>query len=157
MKSQKTLKNPEIAYPPSMNKIDRDQRDSGASILQQQQPQHHQYQQQLQKKPQQQQPHQRQQNHQQQQRYQNYQQQQQQQQHRRQEPPQQQAILNRQNIEQPSPSPHHIVNHTLHGRGLYPQLSIEKSTPKCPVCSKEFPKGFSEASASQHVNEHFGN
>ena len=155
MKSQKTLKNPEIAYPPSMNKIDRDQRDSGASILQQQQPQHHQYQQQLQKKPQQQQPHQRQQNHQQQQQqYQNYQQQQQ---HRRQEPPQQQAIPNRQNIKQPSPSPHHIVNHTLHGRGLYPQLSIEKSTPKCPVCSKEFPKGFSEASASQHVNEHFGN
>jgi len=160
MKSQKSVKNPEIAYPPSMNKIDRDQRDSGVSA--QQQPQH-------QQKPrlqQQQQPHQHQQNHQEQQYYHHQQQQQQQQQYqhyqqqqqqRRQEPPQQQAIPNRQNIEQPSPSPQHIVNHTLHGRGLYPQLSSVKSRPKCPVCTKEFPIGFSDASATQHVNEHFIN
>lgn len=133
-KQQQAPKSPEIAYPPSMIKIDRDQRDSAWSPTNHQQ---HLHQQQLQQYKQQQQ----------------YQLQQQLQQQCQHQPPQIQTIPNR----VADPSRQHVPNHKLQGRGQanIVSSSIKGEKSRCPVCTYEFPAGFSDMMANQHVNDHF--
>ena len=44
---------------------------------------------------------------------------------------------------------------TLHGRGKVHKGKQGTPTFQCPVCQFDFPTGYTEASASAHVNGHF--
>lgn len=46
-----------------------------------------------------------------------------------------------------------VASLTLHGRGNVPRR--QEASNQCPVCKFDFPRGYSEATASAHVNSHF--
>lgn len=45
----------------------------------------------------------------------------------------------------------------LAGRGKTVDSSYQQPTYQCPVCNMAFPPGFSDVSATYHVNSHFNN